>query len=170
MCSWYMPHVITPALVGLAINYTLLVPIYLNWVVKFVSDVEMYMASVERIVHFIKMSPENYKVNGIRKQIILHLILNYHTFFCNYRLFKNSGFVPQRWPLRGEIRFEGVTLRYDHSHEVAVSSITLHITPGQKVFIKIKFEAENLRDGKLLIKYTSSYLCIEVTIIYYSFF
>lgn len=59
-----MPQLITPALVGLAINYTLLLPIYLNWVVKFVSDVEMYMAGVERIVNYIQMPSENYKTNG----------------------------------------------------------------------------------------------------------
>uniref|UniRef100_A0A224XW21 Putative multidrug resistance-associated protein/mitoxantrone resistance protein n=1 Tax=Panstrongylus lignarius TaxID=156445 RepID=A0A224XW21_9HEMI len=59
ICSNLMPAVVTPALVGLAINYTLLVPIYLNWVVKFISDVEMYMAGVERVCHYIKMKPFN---------------------------------------------------------------------------------------------------------------
>lgn len=108
ICSRFMPEVITPALVGLAINYTLLVPIYLNWVVKFVSDVEMYMAGVERIIHYIKMPPENYKTNG---------------------------FVPLKWPSRGEIRFEGVTLRYESSHEIAVNNLTLKIKAGQKVGI-----------------------------------
>lgn len=108
ICSWYMPQLITPALVGLAINYTLLLPIYLNWVVKFVSDVEMYMAGVERIVNYIQMPSENYKTNG---------------------------FIPLKWPARGEIRFEGVTLRYDHSNEIAIHNLTLHIKPGQKVGI-----------------------------------
>nr|XP_043068593.1 ATP-binding cassette sub-family C member Sur [Drosophila bipectinata] len=42
----------TPSLVGLAINYTLLVPIYLNWVVKLLADMEMYAGSVERIAHY----------------------------------------------------------------------------------------------------------------------
>ena len=59
-----MPTVITPALVGLAINYTLLVPIYLNWVVKFLADVEMYMAGVERIMQYKKLETEDYKING----------------------------------------------------------------------------------------------------------
>lgn len=44
----------TPSLVGLAINYTLLVPIYLNWVVKLLSDMEMYTGAVERIEYFIE--------------------------------------------------------------------------------------------------------------------
>lgn len=42
----------TPSLVGLAINYTLLMPIYLNWVVKLLADMEMYVGSVERIAYY----------------------------------------------------------------------------------------------------------------------
>ncbi|XP_073995302.1 sulfonylurea receptor isoform X2 [Rhodnius prolixus] len=108
ICSQLMPDLVTPALVGLAINYTLLVPIYLNWVVKFTSDVEMYMAGVERVCHYIKMQPEDYKVNG---------------------------FVPRCWPAKGEIKFIGVSLRYDQRHEVAVSNLNLFIPPGQKIGI-----------------------------------
>lgn len=46
------PDAISSSLVGLAINYTLLVPIYLNWVVKLLSDMEMYIGAVERIEHY----------------------------------------------------------------------------------------------------------------------
>ncbi|KAL7741933.1 hypothetical protein ACLKA6_012144 [Drosophila palustris] len=48
----------TPSLVGLAINYTLLVPIYLNWVVKLLADMEMYAGSVERIAHYAQADEE----------------------------------------------------------------------------------------------------------------
>lgn len=54
------PH-ITPALVGLAINYTLLVPIYLNWVVKFIAETEIYFGSVARISTYRYASVENYQ-------------------------------------------------------------------------------------------------------------
>lgn len=47
----YYPYTTSPSLVALAINYTLLVPIYLNWVVKLLADMEMYIGSVERISH-----------------------------------------------------------------------------------------------------------------------
>lgn len=43
------PEAASPSLVALAINYTLLVPIYLNWVVKLLADLEMYIGAVERI-------------------------------------------------------------------------------------------------------------------------
>lgn len=42
------------SLIGLAINYTLLVPIYLNWVVKLLSDMEMYIGAVERVEFYIE--------------------------------------------------------------------------------------------------------------------
>lgn len=48
------PENATPSLVGLAINYTLLVPIYLNWVVKLLSDMEMYIGAVERIAQYVE--------------------------------------------------------------------------------------------------------------------
>lgn len=48
------PDTTAPSLVGLAINYTLLVPIYLNWVVKLLSDMEMYIGAVERVSHYIE--------------------------------------------------------------------------------------------------------------------
>lgn len=47
------PETTKSSLVGLAINYTLLVPIYLNWVVKLISDMETYIGSVERIWSYI---------------------------------------------------------------------------------------------------------------------
>lgn len=58
------PSRVTPALVGLAINYTLLVPIYLNWVVKFTAEIEMYMASVARISAYRYAPIENYRQQG----------------------------------------------------------------------------------------------------------
>lgn len=47
------PQAVSPSLVALAINYTLLVPIYLNWVVKLLADLEMYIGAVERISLYI---------------------------------------------------------------------------------------------------------------------
>lgn len=49
----YFPNSTSPSLVALAINYTLLIPIYLNWVVKLFADMEMYIGAVERISHYI---------------------------------------------------------------------------------------------------------------------
>lgn len=36
-------------IIGLAINYTLMVPIYMNWTVKLLADMEKYMDAIRRI-------------------------------------------------------------------------------------------------------------------------
>lgn len=36
-------------MIGMAINYTLMVPIYMNWIVKLLADMEKYMDAVRRI-------------------------------------------------------------------------------------------------------------------------
>lgn len=41
-----------PSFIGLVINYTLLIPIYLNWCVKLTADLEMYIGSVDRITSY----------------------------------------------------------------------------------------------------------------------
>jgi hypothetical protein len=45
----------------MAMTYTLLVPIYLNWVVRNLASVEMYMNSVERISEFSELENEDQK-------------------------------------------------------------------------------------------------------------
>lgn len=47
------------AFVGLAMAYTLLVPVYLNWLVRNLAMVEMNMNSVERIYRYTLMDTEN---------------------------------------------------------------------------------------------------------------
>jgi ATP-binding cassette subfamily C (CFTR/MRP) member 8 len=55
LCTAHIyPEKTASSLVGLAINYTLLVPIYLNWVVKLLADMEMYIGSVERVQYYIE--------------------------------------------------------------------------------------------------------------------
>lgn len=59
------PQAASPSLVALAINYTLLVPIYLNWVVKLLSDMEMYIGAVERIEMYINPNDKSTGDNDI---------------------------------------------------------------------------------------------------------
>lgn len=57
------PSRVTPKLVGLAISYTLLVPI-LNWMIKFSAEIELYMGSVARICAYRNAQPEKLHENG----------------------------------------------------------------------------------------------------------
>ncbi|XP_046482248.1 ATP-binding cassette sub-family C member Sur isoform X1 [Neodiprion pinetum] len=109
MSAELYPSRVTPALVGLAVNYTLLVPIYLNWVVKFVSDIEMYMGSVARLSAYTKTPREEYRDDGQA--------------------------VPGTWPESGEVLFENVSLRYGTEGEPIVTNLQLLIPARQKLGI-----------------------------------
>lgn len=61
LTSFIFHDKIPPASVGLAISYTLLMPIYLNWVVKFLSDMEIYMGAVERVQRYAENDFEDYQ-------------------------------------------------------------------------------------------------------------
>ncbi|XP_078045328.1 sulfonylurea receptor isoform X2 [Augochlora pura] len=102
------PSRVTPALVGLAINYTLLVPIYLNWVVKFTAEIEMYMGSVARISAYRHADSEDYQDEDGHR-------------------------VPELWPSKGEIIFDDVSLIYHTQKEPAISNLSLKIPAGQKI-------------------------------------
>uniref|UniRef100_A0A1B0GJ38 Uncharacterized protein n=1 Tax=Lutzomyia longipalpis TaxID=7200 RepID=A0A1B0GJ38_LUTLO len=98
-----------PSMVGLAINYTLLVPIYLNWVVKLLADMEMYVGAVERIEYYIKNgSPE---CTDVYKP------------------------VPISWPQRGDIVFENVSCRYGSQEQDIIMNLSLNIPAGQRIGI-----------------------------------
>ncbi|KAF0299676.1 ATP-binding cassette sub-family C member Sur [Amphibalanus amphitrite] len=76
---------LSPGVVGLAINYTLLIPMYLVWVVRSLSDVEMYMCAVERVEKYGSLRAEDYRQNRI---------------------------VADYWPRHGKIEFCGATIGY----------------------------------------------------------
>lgn len=102
------PDVITPALVGLAINYILLVPTYLNQVVKFLAEVEMFMNSVERIDRYSKLEIEDY----------------------GDEMEDTSG---DDWPSSGAIEYKNVSIRYGPDRDPIVSDLNVLIPPKQKV-------------------------------------
>lgn len=59
------PEATSPSLIALAINYTLLIPIYLNWVVKLGADLEMYIGAVERISLYINSNDNSTSYSDI---------------------------------------------------------------------------------------------------------
>lgn len=88
VASSLFPDTITPASVGLAINYTLLMPIYLNWVVKFLSDMEMYMGAVERVAHYSNAASEDYRKEcKYNENCVLAIIVSRITLFIIYCVF-----------------------------------------------------------------------------------
>ncbi|XP_050431302.1 ATP-binding cassette sub-family C member Sur-like isoform X2 [Adelges cooleyi] len=107
----FFSSAISSAMVGLAINYTLLVPVYLNWVVKFFADLESYMSAVERTEEFATIPTENYRSDRF------------------------SATITRAWPSKGSIILDKVSVKYDENQEPVISNVSLHILPGQKVGI-----------------------------------
>ncbi|XP_064461285.1 ATP-binding cassette sub-family C member 9-like [Ornithodoros turicata] len=99
---------ISPSLVGIAMAYTLLVPIYLNWLVRQFSNVEMYMSSVERVQEYSNLPIET----------------------VEYPIHVDSD-----WPANGEVLFDKVSIRYDEVQEPVLKEVTLFIKDGEKVGI-----------------------------------
>ena len=98
-----------PGMVGLAINYTLLTPTYLQWVVRFWSELEMYFNAVERVLHYSHLRKEN------DRQDVTLVITN--------------------WPTVGRIQFDNVSATYDDNSPPTVKDFNLDIKAGQMVGI-----------------------------------
>lgn len=119
---------ISSAMVGLAINYTLLVPVYLNWVVKFFADLETYMSAVERTEEFATIPIENYKSESKR---VLFFFLSIAVFILDSDCL--TAVVTRAWPSKGCIVLDKVSVKYDENQEPVISNVSLQIPPGQKV-------------------------------------
>lgn len=114
---WTAIHLnLSPAYVGLVMTYTLLVPIYLNWLVRNIASLEMYMSSVERVQEYSHLDTED------------------------QRLVSMDADLPQDWPQNGEIEFNDVSLKYESSAEPIIRNANFHIRPGQKVCIGHSFD------------------------------
>jgi len=98
-----------PASMGLLISYSLLVPIYLAWVVKFVADIENYMNAVERVLEYTNLEHEE----DTRKYPVD---------------------IDTRYE-KGNIHFDSVYLGYYLDNRVIISSLNLSIQAREKVAI-----------------------------------
>ncbi|XP_023243430.1 ATP-binding cassette sub-family C member 9-like [Centruroides sculpturatus] len=107
---------VSSAFVGMAMTYTLLVPIYLNWVVRNLASVEMYMNAVERVKEYSQLTTEDYRRgNSLRKDELIAWLKD--------------------WPNKGQIIFENVTLKYDENLDPVLKNVSLNFASGEKVGI-----------------------------------
>ena len=96
--------------------YSLLVPIYLAWVVKFVADIENYMNAVERILQY----------TSLESEVELEAIGD------------EDDSPEEQSPVElteGRIRFENVSLSHSVDMRAVISGLNLDIPAGQKVGI-----------------------------------
>ena len=115
MGHWNSDGRTSAASIGLSLNYSLLVPIYLAWVVKFVADIENYMNAVERILQY----------TGLESEVELETVSDVGT-----PEEQNSMELSE-----GRIRFENVSLSHSVDMRAVISGLNLKIPAGQKVGI-----------------------------------
>ncbi|ETN61558.1 hypothetical protein AND_006763 [Anopheles darlingi] len=131
------PESTSSSLIGLAINYAMLVPIYLNWVVKLFAEMEMYGGAVERIQSFIEptASKEHRAMAHCLVSDTVSRVMARPDRDESVRPTDTYKSVPISWPLRGDIVYEGVTLRYENQKENVITNLSLTIPAGQRLGI-----------------------------------
>uniref|UniRef100_A0A0N8CA55 ATP-binding cassette sub-family C member n=1 Tax=Daphnia magna TaxID=35525 RepID=A0A0N8CA55_9CRUS len=102
------PDHLTPGQIGLAISYTLMTPIYLQWVVRFWSELEMYFNAVERVLHYSELHPESESTTVA---------------------------TDSQWPRKGDIEISNLSVTYHCSLEPVLRDLSLTIGHGQKIGI-----------------------------------
>ncbi|ESO08247.1 hypothetical protein HELRODRAFT_75685, partial [Helobdella robusta] len=82
---------------------------FVQWALKYMSDIEMFGGNVQRLVQYCNLTPEH---------------------DCN-----DPVSVASDWPSRGNVMFQQVSLSYDRSLDPVVTNVDLNIKAGQKVGI-----------------------------------
>ncbi|KAF7327458.1 ABC protein [Mycena kentingensis (nom. inval.)] len=103
---------ISPAQVGLVLTYTTQLTQLCAMVTRSTAELENYMNSVERVVHY------------SRKDLIPQE--------GAYESDKDHN-LPPEWPSRGAIEFKNVEMRYRAGMPKVLHGISLRINPGQKI-------------------------------------
>ncbi|XP_070538850.1 ATP-binding cassette sub-family C member 5-like [Ptychodera flava] len=130
---------ISPAVAGLALSYTIQVGTLLNLCVNFGAEAEARFTCVERMRHYAKNIPEEApaKVKGHEP--------------------------PKNWPTEGNIVYKKVKLRYREKLPLVLKSVSFDIKPQEKIGIVGRtgsgksslgvalFRLVELADGEILI-------------------
>ncbi len=112
------PEFVTAGQVGLAVNYTLMTPIYLQWVVRFWSELEMYFNAVERVLHYSNLRQEGAPSSSL-------VALN------SIRIQPENS-----WPEHGELDIGHLYVTYHpNQHPPVIRDLNLSIKHGEKVGI-----------------------------------
>jgi ATP-binding cassette subfamily C (CFTR/MRP) protein 1 len=84
-----------------------------NWMVRSASEVEQYIVSAERIMHYMKIEPE--------------------------AAYETEGPIDESWPSRGEVEFRSYSMRYRPEQDLVLKDISLVVvclqsTPSKGAF------------------------------------
>ncbi|WP_186646180.1 ABC transporter transmembrane domain-containing protein [Fluviispira vulneris] len=98
---------INTGLLGMAITYSLMINSVLNWSVRMYAELASGMNSIERVSNYSKILPEKY-----------------------------NGDIPEKdWPIKGEISFVNIVLKYENNMKPILRNINFHFNEGEKIGI-----------------------------------
>ncbi|KAI8822919.1 P-loop containing nucleoside triphosphate hydrolase protein [Fimicolochytrium jonesii] len=109
-----------PGLIGLLLSYVLQLTGLLQWCVRQSAEVENYMVSVERVLEYTDLPPEETE-EDIKRSRAVHAATN--------------GQPPESWPSGGEVKLSGMSLTYPGTAKPVLRGITKTIPAGTKVGI-----------------------------------
>ncbi|KAM4602664.1 ATP-binding cassette sub-family C member 12 isoform 2-T2 [Polymixia lowei] len=103
--------VISPAMKGLALSYTIQLTGMLQYVVRLSTELEARFSSVERLQEYITGC-----VSEAPRQV-------------------EAGQIPDSWPQQGSITFQDYKMRYRENMPIVLNGLQLHIRAAEKVGI-----------------------------------
>lgn len=138
--SYLLPET-SASLVGLALQYTLMIPIYLNWVVKLFADCEMYFGACERISYYIESFYHEPQLLEGCKYTIQRSQWRRSSNVMFFILFMfEDELLPASWPQYGNIEFRNVSLKHPTQTESFIKDLNLIIPAGQRVSYMTYFD------------------------------
>ncbi|XP_078385226.1 ATP-binding cassette sub-family C member 3 [Cetorhinus maximus] len=101
---------LNPGIVGLSVSYALQVTMSLNWMVRMTSDLESNIVAVERVKEYSETETE-------APWVI------------------ESNRPPESWPEKGNVEFNGYSVRYREGLDLVLKDLHLNVHGGEKVGI-----------------------------------
>ena len=122
--------------VGLAINYTLMTPIYLQWVVRFWSELEMYFNALQRVLHYSQLRQESQPSQRVNMQNISLSACNIiHMYDASKQQLPTPAEDRAEWPTEGYIELKEVSIAYRPCLQPVVTGVNLKVSHGEKIGI-----------------------------------
>jgi len=132
----HYPQHITAGQVGLAINYTLMTPIYLQWVVRFWSELEMYFNALQRVLHYSQLRQESQPSQRVNMQNISLSACNIiHMYAASKQQLPTPAEDRAEWPTEGYIELKEVSIAYRPCLQPVVTGVNLKVSHGEKIGI-----------------------------------
>jgi ATP-binding cassette, subfamily C (CFTR/MRP), member 1 len=123
----YNVHHLTSTTAGLLLLYSLEFTGYLVWLARSYADAQMNLNSVERIQEYSAVPPEKYHPDLNQDPSSAPIIMT--------TVKPQDSGVLEQWPMRGDIEFKRLYLKYASANEYVLRDVSFHAPAGKKIGI-----------------------------------